>query len=131
MSFPKFDVSDELFVSAKQVGEFVKDDSKVFMILASMKVESKASIDKLPVVCEFPVVFQDDVSNFLPEHKVEFAIEFVLGTSLVSMDPYRMYILEFSKLNEKLEELLEKKFVGPSFRRGVHRCCYSRRKMVA
>lgn len=31
MSFQEFDTSDELFVSAKQVGEFMKDETEVFM----------------------------------------------------------------------------------------------------
>lgn len=39
MSFSDFDTSDELFVLAKQVNEFMKDDVPVFMILSSMKAE--------------------------------------------------------------------------------------------
>lgn len=48
MSFPK------LFMSAKQVNEFVKEDITMFMILASMKVETKVIYDELPVVSDFP-----------------------------------------------------------------------------
>lgn len=50
VSFQEFDESGELFVSSKQVNEFVRDDVEVFMILASMKAESKAEIDELLVV---------------------------------------------------------------------------------
>lgn len=50
MSFSEFDTSDELFVHVKQVDEFVKDNAKVFMILASMKTVSKVLNCKLPVV---------------------------------------------------------------------------------
>ncbi|XP_050885333.1 uncharacterized protein LOC127089884 [Lathyrus oleraceus] len=45
LSFPKFDASDELFVSAKQVDEFMKDDVEVFMIIASMNAGNKVGID--------------------------------------------------------------------------------------
>ncbi|XP_050892138.1 uncharacterized protein LOC127097682 [Lathyrus oleraceus] len=76
-----FDASDELFVSTKQVDEFIKDDTKVFLILASMKAESKVTIDLVP------------------------------GASSVSMALYRMYAFELSELKKQLEELLEKKFV--------------------
>lgn len=53
MSFPEFNSSDELFVYAKQVDELMKDDTEVFMMLASMKEENKAAIGELPVVCDF------------------------------------------------------------------------------
>lgn len=40
-------------MSAKQVDDLVKDETKMFMILASMKVERKVVIGKLPMVCDF------------------------------------------------------------------------------
>ncbi|XP_050901987.1 uncharacterized protein LOC127108975 [Lathyrus oleraceus] len=46
VSFPGFDASDELFVSVKQVDEFIKDDAEMFMILAYMKAKSKVVIDE-------------------------------------------------------------------------------------
>lgn len=48
------------------------------------------------------------------ECEFEFAIDLVLGTSLVSMSPYRMYASYLSKLEKQLEEFLQKKFVQPS-----------------
>lgn len=35
-----------MFVSIKQVNEFVKDDVVVFMILASIKAETKVVLDE-------------------------------------------------------------------------------------
>ncbi|XP_050909886.1 uncharacterized protein LOC127123730 [Lathyrus oleraceus] len=75
--FPEFDTSDELFVSVKKMDDFMKGDSKVFMILASMKAESKATIGELPVVCNFPKVFPDDIREFPSECRVEFTIDLV------------------------------------------------------
>ena len=63
---------------------------------------------------EFPEVFPEDVSEFPPEREVEFAIDLVLGTSPVSMAPYRMSASELAELKKQLEELLEKKFIRPS-----------------
>lgn len=54
ISFQEFHASDELLVSAKQVNEFVNDYASMFMILASMKAESKVVLGELPMVCEFP-----------------------------------------------------------------------------
>lgn len=53
VSFPYFDASDELFMSVKQVDEFVKHDAEVFMLLASVKAENKVVIGELPMVWEF------------------------------------------------------------------------------
>lgn len=100
MSFLEFDASDELFVTAKQVDECMKDDVEVFMILASMKAESKATIGELPVVCDFPEVFPDDISELPSEHKVESAIDLVPGTSSVLMAPYEMLASYFSELKK-------------------------------
>ena len=71
-------------------------------------------IDKLQVVCEFPEVFPDEIPDVPPERKVEFSIDLVLGTKLVSMAPYRMSASELAELKKQLENLLDKKFVRPS-----------------
>ncbi|MCI59299.1 pol polyprotein, partial [Trifolium medium] len=52
----------------------------------------------------------EDVSDVPPEREVEFTIDLVLGTSPISMAPYRM---SASELNE-LKKLLEKRFIRPS-----------------
>jgi hypothetical protein len=66
------------------------------------------------VVCEFPDVFPEDVSDLPPEREVEFSIEVVPGTNPISMAPYRMSTSELDQLKKQLEDLLEKKFIRPS-----------------
>ena len=56
-------------------------------------------------------MFPYEISDFPLESEVEFSIDVVLGTSLVSMAPYRMSASELSELKKQLEELLEKKLV--------------------
>lgn len=114
VSFQEFAASDELFVSTEQVDEFVKNEAEVFMILASMKIKSKAVIGELLMVCGFPEVFPDDISDLPPEREVEFAIDLVPGTSPVSMIPYRMSTSELNELKKQLEELFDRKVVRPS-----------------
>lgn len=92
----------------------MKDDAKVFMLLASVKAENKVVIGELYVVCDFPKVFPYDISDLLSKCEVEFAIDLIHGTSLVSMPPYRMSTLELHELKKQLEDMLEKKFVRPS-----------------
>lgn len=45
---------------------------------------------------------------------MDFSIDLVIGTSPMSMAPYRMYSLELGELKKQLEDLLEKKSVRPS-----------------
>ncbi|MCI68574.1 enzymatic polyprotein, partial [Trifolium medium] len=58
-------------------------------------------------------VFPGDVSDVPPEREVEFAIDFIPGTSPISMAPYRMSASKLKELKKQLEELLEKKFIHP------------------
>lgn len=123
VSFREFDASDELFVSTKQVDEFMENDVKVFMVLAYVKAESKVAIGELPVVFDFPEVFPYDISDLPSEREVKFSIDLVLGTSPISMDPYRISSSELNELKKQLEKFLEKKFVRPSVSTWGRRCC--------
>ncbi|XP_050896791.1 uncharacterized protein LOC127103587 [Lathyrus oleraceus] len=108
----EFDASDELFASAKQVEEFMKNDAEVFVILASMKAERKALIGELPMVCEFPEVFPNYINDLPSEREVEFTIDLVHGTSHVSMAPYKMFVSKLIELKKQLEEMVEKGFLN-------------------
>lgn len=102
------------FVSAKKVREYVKDMAQVFVMLASLKARGKVIVYDFLGVCEFPKVFPKDISDLPSEREVEFDIDLVPSTSLVSMAPYRVPPSELGDLKKQLEELLEKKFVQPS-----------------
>ncbi|XP_050916421.1 uncharacterized protein LOC127131547 [Lathyrus oleraceus] len=78
------------FISASQLEELLKDEAKVFAMFSSLSVESQIVVEGLPVVCEFPEVFLDDISKLPPEREAEFTIDLVPGTIHVSMAPYKM-----------------------------------------
>ncbi|XP_050888869.1 uncharacterized protein LOC127094041 [Lathyrus oleraceus] len=122
ISFQEFDASDDLFISAKQVDESMKGDAEVFRILTSMKVDSKDSTCELPVVCEFLEVFPDDISDLSREHKVEFAIDLVLGTSPVSVDPYRISTSKLSDWRSNWNNCLRRSLFDRVFHHGECRC---------
>jgi hypothetical protein len=54
------------------------------------------------VVCEFPDVFPNELSDLPPDRDVEFKIELVSGTSPISRKPYRMPPNELAKLKIQL-----------------------------
>ncbi|XP_058725522.1 uncharacterized protein LOC131596800 [Vicia villosa] len=79
--FPKEASVEDLAMTARQVGEAVKDGAAVFMLFASMEMKGKSVSSELPVVCDFPEVFSEDVRELPPEREVEFAIELIPGTN--------------------------------------------------
>ena len=62
----------------------------------------------IPVVCEFPDVFLDELPGLPLDRDVEFKIEFVPGTTPISRRPYRMPPNELAKPKIQLQELLDK-----------------------
>ena len=68
----------------------------------------------IPVVCEFPNVFPDELPGLLPDRDVEFKIELVPGTTPISRRPYRMPPNELAELKIQLQELLDKGLIRPS-----------------
>ncbi|XP_058725591.1 uncharacterized protein LOC131596872 [Vicia villosa] len=102
------------FLSSSQLNELMKDEAQVFALMASLSVENRATIDELTVVREFAKVFPNKIPDVPPEREVEFTVDLVTSTKLVSKAPYRISVYELVELKKQLEELLEKKFVKPS-----------------
>jgi hypothetical protein len=71
-------------------------------------------IQDIPVVCEFPDVFPEDLPGLPPERDVEFVIELKPGTTPISRRSYRMPPNELAELKTQLQDLLEKGFIRPS-----------------
>jgi hypothetical protein len=71
-------------------------------------------IQDIPVVCEFPDVFSEDLPGLPPERDVEFMIELKPGTAPISRRSYRMPPIELAELKTRLQDLLEKGFIRPS-----------------
>ncbi|WVZ93472.1 LOW QUALITY PROTEIN: hypothetical protein U9M48_039447 [Paspalum notatum var. saurae] len=72
------------------------------------------TIDEVPVVCEYPDVFSDDLPGLPLDRAVEFAINLVPGTAPIAKAPYRMSGKEYDELKKQLDELLEKGFIRRS-----------------
>jgi hypothetical protein len=76
-------------------------------------VQAKLIAD-IPVVCEFPDVFPDDLPGLPPDRDVEFKIELLPDTAPISRRPYRMPPNELAELKVQLNELLKKGLIHPS-----------------
>ncbi|KAJ9542729.1 hypothetical protein OSB04_029235 [Centaurea solstitialis] len=74
----------------------------------------KKTVKDVPVVCEFPDVFPEDLPGIPPERQVEFRIDLVPGAAPVAKTLYRLAPPEMQELSNQLEELLAKGFIRPS-----------------
>jgi hypothetical protein len=74
----------------------------------------ESPVEKIPVVCDYPDVFPDELPGMPPDRDVEFTIELQPGTAPISKRPYRMPPAELADLKKQLQELLDKGFIRPS-----------------
>jgi hypothetical protein len=74
----------------------------------------ESPVERIPVVCEYPDVFPDELPGMPPYRDLEFAIELQPETAPISKRPYRMPPAELAELKKQLQELLDKGFIRPS-----------------
>jgi hypothetical protein len=77
-------------------------------------VSTNIKVKDIPIVCEYPDVFPDDLPGMPPDRDVEFIIELQPGTAPISKRPYRMPPNELAELKIQLQDLLDKGFIRPS-----------------
>jgi hypothetical protein len=68
-------------------------------------------LKNIPIVCEYPDVFPDDLPGMPPDRDIEFIIELQPGTAPISKRPYRMQPNELAELKIQLKDLLDKGFI--------------------
>jgi hypothetical protein len=68
----------------------------------------------IPIVCEYPDVFPDDLPGMPPDREIEFIIELQPSTAPISNRSYRMPPNELAELKIQLQDLLDKGFIRPS-----------------
>jgi hypothetical protein len=81
-----------------------------------MAIDSKEAdpLEIIKVVSKFPDVFPKDLPGMPPERKVEFVIELLPCTALISKRAYRVSGPELVELKKQIDELLEKGYIRPS-----------------
>jgi hypothetical protein len=72
------------------------------------------NLEDIPVACEFPDVFPEDLPGMPPDRDVEFVIELQPGTTPISRRQYKMTPKELAELKVQLNELLDKGYTRPS-----------------
>jgi hypothetical protein len=68
----------------------------------------------IPVVCEFPDVFPEELPGMPPDRELEFSIELVPETAPIYKKYYRMPSSKLVELKKQLDEMLQKGYIRPS-----------------
>jgi hypothetical protein len=72
------------------------------------------SVEEVPIVCEYPDVFPEELSGMPLDWDVEFVIDLLHGTRPIAKRPYRMSVNELEELKKQLRELSDKGYTRPS-----------------
>uniref|UniRef100_M1B323 Retrotransposon protein n=1 Tax=Solanum tuberosum TaxID=4113 RepID=M1B323_SOLTU len=73
----------------------------IYLIVRVRDVESETpSLEWVPVVREFLEVFSDDLPDIPPEREINFGIDLLPDTQLISIPPYRMAPAELKELED-------------------------------
>ncbi|KAA3463903.1 Retrotransposon protein [Gossypium australe] len=99
------------------VHDAVKLSRKGFYEFLAYILDSRVSekkLDQVPMICEFTNTFPKELLGLPPKREVEFIIELMLGTALISIAPYQMAPTELKELKAQLQELIDRGFIRPS-----------------
>ena len=71
-------------------------------------------MEDFAVLHEFRDMFVDEIPELPPRREIDFSIDLLPGYAPISKVPYRMSLLELTKLKIQLQELLDKEYIRPS-----------------
>nr|AAX96295.1 retrotransposon protein, putative, Ty3-gypsy sub-class [Oryza sativa Japonica Group]ABA91783.1 retrotransposon protein, putative, Ty3-gypsy subclass [Oryza sativa Japonica Group] len=78
-------------------------------------VEKKLrKLEDIPIVCEYPEVFPEDLTTMPPKREIEFRIDLAPGIAPIYKRPYRMAANELAEVKKQVDEQLQKGYIRPS-----------------
>ena len=63
-----------------------------------MEDKQSQAVEGIPIVCEFPDIFPEEIIGLPPLREIEFTIELLPGTAPIFIAPYRMAPAELGEL---------------------------------
>ena len=81
-------------ISAITARKMLRKGCQGYLALVRDTTAEKTSISDVPVACEFPDVFPDELPGLPPHREIEFRIDMVSDTALISVPPYIEWLLQ-------------------------------------
>nr|GFC17676.1 putative reverse transcriptase domain-containing protein [Tanacetum cinerariifolium] len=100
-------------ISCIKARKYIERGSQLFIAQVTEKELAKKKLLDVPVICNFPEVFPDDLLELPPPRQVKFKIELIPGAAPVVRAPYHLAPSELKELSDQLKKLSEKGFIRP------------------
>ncbi|KAK1429741.1 hypothetical protein QVD17_11959 [Tagetes erecta] len=101
-------------ISMVKASRLIQQGCNSFLAYVKDVDEGLRQLSDVPIVCNFPEVFPEDLPGTPPDREIEFQIDLVPGAQPVAKAPYRLAPSEMKELMTQLKELLDKGFIRPS-----------------
>ncbi|XP_022033024.1 uncharacterized protein LOC110934143 [Helianthus annuus] len=101
-------------MSCTQASRSLRKQNPAFLAHVVEQKGKGKNIYGVPVVCDFPDVFPENLPGLPPPRSVDFRIDLVPGATPVARAPYRLAPSEMQELSSQLQEFLDKGFIRPS-----------------
>ncbi|GKA53526.1 putative reverse transcriptase domain-containing protein, partial [Tanacetum coccineum] len=108
------DVSRLKVISCIKACKYIERGCHLFLAHVTENKSKEKQMENVPVICDFPKAFPEELPGLPPPRQVEFRIDLVPGAAPVTRAPYRLAPSEMRELLVQLQELLEKGFISPS-----------------
>nr|GEY62543.1 reverse transcriptase domain-containing protein [Tanacetum cinerariifolium] len=92
-------------ISCIKARKYIERGSQLFLAQVTELEPAKKQLQDVPVICNFPEVFPNDLPGLPPPRQVEFKIELIPGAAPVARVPYRLAPSELKELSDQLKEL--------------------------
>ncbi|KAA3465750.1 Gag-Pol polyprotein [Gossypium australe] len=104
------DKLDGLFnvISAMSAQKYVRKGYDAYLAYVLDTKVSESKIKSVPVVCEYPNMFPEELPRLSLVREVEFSIDLIPRTKLISIAPYKMAPTELKELKTQLQELTDR-----------------------
>ncbi|KAA3484460.1 Gag protease polyprotein [Gossypium australe] len=102
-------------ISSLLTQKYLRKGYDAYLAFMMNTKETELKIKSVPTVCKYPDVFQEELPRLPPIREIDFGIKLALGTTPISIAPYRMAPTELKELKAQLQELMDKGFARPSY----------------
>ncbi|KAA3480493.1 Retrotransposable element Tf2 [Gossypium australe] len=102
-------------ISSLSTQKYLRKGYEAYLAFVMNARETELRIESIPIVCEYPDVFPEELPGPPSIREIEFGIELAPSTAPISIAPYRMAPTELKELKAQLQELTDKGFAKPSY----------------
>ncbi|XP_022014943.1 uncharacterized protein LOC110914463 [Helianthus annuus] len=86
-------------MSCVQANKYLCKEYNAFLDHIIVPVDEKKTVKDVPIVCDFPNVFPDDLPSLPPTRDIDFRIDLIPGATPVAKAPYRLAPFEMRALS--------------------------------